>query len=131
MGKTTKIVITLVTLLVAGALIFSQLPTRGYDRDLSQVGEGKPAIVFGYENHSPVGIAAMDRISQVREDYEHAALFLVADLMSEEGQDFTDQHGTHDGFVAVFDAQGNRLGVRQVPEDQQDLRSFLEDNLDL
>ncbi len=131
MGKTAKIVITVATLLIAGLLIFSQLPMRGYERDLSKIGEGKPAVVLGFENHSPVGIEAMDRISQVREDYEHSALFLVADLMSEEGEEFARRHGTHDGFIALFDAQGNRLDVRQVPEDQTTLRRFLESNLDL
>lgn len=130
MTRTAQIVIAVISVIAASVLIFSQLPTQGFQADLSQVDNGTPTVVLGFENHSPVGIRAMDVVSQVRSDFEHSTDFIVADLTTDEGMEFAERHGTHDGYIGVFNAGGKRLKSYEVPEDPQALRQILERELD-
>lgn len=126
MSRKAQLLIAVIAIAVGGALILTQLPTRGFDRDITQVGQGQPTVVLGYENHSPVGIAAMGRVNHVREDYEDRILFLVADLMDEQGEAFAREHLIGDGYIGLFDGQGELLDRGEVPEEESALRGKIE-----
>jgi len=131
MTRTAQIVIAVVSIAVASVLIFSQLPTQGFQSDLAKVGNGTPTVVLGFQNHSPVGIQAMDVVNQVRNDFEDGADFIIADVTAEDGQAFAEEHGTQDGYVGIFNAGGEPQNVYEVPEDAQALRQILERELNL
>ena len=129
MTRTAQIVIAVISILAASALIFSQLPTQGFQSDLSRVGNGTPTVVLGFQNHSPIGIQAMDVVNQVRSDYEDRADFIIADLTTDEGMEFAESHGTQDGYIGVFSDGGERQNVYELPEYPQALRQILEREL--
>ena len=129
MTRTAQIIIAVVSIIAASALIFSQLPTQGFQSDLSKVGNGSPTVVLGFQNHSPVGIQAMDKVNQVRGDFQDRADFIIADLIENDGATFAEEHGTRDGYIGIFSASGDRQNVYEVPEDPQALRQILEREL--
>jgi len=125
MSRKTQIIITLVTVLAASVLIFSQLPTQGYSTDLSEIGQGEPAVVLGFQNHSPQGIAAMDQLNKVRNSYD-GTRFLVADLLTDEGEALAQTYDARDGHMAIFDGDGVHISSHPVPDNETDLRELID-----
>lgn len=88
-------------------LALDQLAGRPMSTDLSQVGHGQPAIVLAFENYSPASMEAMDRLNQIRENYEPEVWFLVADLGTPEGRAFSSDFGVTAGSAILLDSAGS------------------------
>ena len=56
------ILISLVALVIVGYFLTISVG-KPIGTDLSVIGQGKPAIVLAYENHSPIGGEALNRLS--------------------------------------------------------------------
>lgn len=96
--------------------------------DLSVVGQGKPALVLAYQNHSPTG-EALNRLREVREDYDSRLEFIVADMGTPEGVRFIKRFQLSDGHAIFLAENGQPLGVVAIPKDEQELRRLLESRL--
>jgi hypothetical protein len=119
---------TLAVLVVLGYFATTSL-VKPISSDLSQVGQGKPAIVLAYENFSPTGGEALNRLRKVSSDYESRLLFLVADLGTPAGRTFADRYGLGDGEAVFVNAKGQPQRVTRIPGDEQELRIRLDDKL--
>lgn len=127
MSRTSKALVTLILIGIFGMLVWQQLP-RGFDTDITRVGNGQPAVVLAFENHSLLGMEVMDLLNAIRDDYEHHVAFLVADLGTPQGQAFARRHEARDGTVLLFSGDGTRIDTIVAPEDEQSIRDRLARN---
>lgn len=126
-----KITVTLMLLavLVGIGYVVTLLAVRPMSTDLSAVGQGKPSLVLVYENHSPGSIDALNRLKQVRDDYEARMTFLVADQGTPDGQSFASRYGLSEGQALLLQGDGKPVVVSMIPADEQELRSRLDQKL--
>jgi hypothetical protein len=118
----------LLTLLVVGgvgALIWSQLPRAPYPTDLTRIGAGRPVLVLAQDANFGAGMAVMELMNVVREDYPEVE-FLVAHLGLPDGQAFARRHSVSDGVLVLFGADGERVATLHHPQDVEELRGALD-----
>ena len=97
--------------------------------DLSVIGQGKPVLVLAYENFSPIGGDALNRLRQVRSDYDLRLDFVVADLGTPRGRAFASRHQLADGQAVFLKHDGQPMWIINIPADERELRSRLESML--
>jgi hypothetical protein len=122
-GRRTLIVLAVTAVVALG--IWRLLPTP-ISTDLSQVGQGRPAVVLAYENFSPLGGEALTRLNAVRGEYEDRVVFALADLGTPNGQAFANRYALRDGLAVVLAADGAVHSTGAVPADPQALRARLD-----
>jgi hypothetical protein len=125
-----------VTLAVAGfaivlclGVLLSGVIGTPISSDLSVVGKGKPALVLVYENYSPTGGEALNRLGDVKSDYESQIDFIVADLGVPEGRSFADRHRLVNAQALFLASDGRPHEAISVPADEGALRRLLDDKL--
>lgn len=126
MPKLVKLIITLVSLCLIGWVMWTFLGVKPISKDLSVIGQGSPVVVLVYESYAPAGMDAMERLNQVRLDYEPDIQFRVAHVGTPEGDMFVRRHEAFDGVMVLFDAAGEVVRVTLVPNQVASLRSELE-----
>ena len=112
----SKWLITLLIMAGVGSLIWSQLPRGAYPTDLSRVGAGKPALVLAHDANFAAGMAVMELMNVIRDDYAGEVEFLVAHLGIPEGQAFAGRYAAGDGSVLLFSATGALVGTLHQPQ---------------
>lgn len=115
----------LVMLLIVGALIWSQLPKGSYSTDLTRVGAGKPAVVLTQDANYITGMEVMELLNQVRQQHGDRIEFLVAHMALPEAQRFAQVHGSFDGTVLLFTADGRRVAVLPDPKTTDELNQAI------
>lgn len=123
--------VTAVSLIALAVLGYSLLMGGGkpLSTDLSIVGQGKPALVLAYENYSPTGGEALNRLRKVRSDFDSRLDFAVADLGTPQGRAFAERFQLGDGLAVFLKQDGQPLTVTRIVADEQALRSLLESTL--
>lgn len=103
------------TLFLAGvaALAVMILP-KGFDTDLSQIGDGKPALVFVYDPNLGVSNEQTPEMDKARKILGNELHFLVADIGRPASQPFMAQHQAKSTQLLLFAADGQPLGRRQA-----------------
>ena len=129
MNKTVGLTIASVVALVALGFFVTTVVVKPISTDLSVIGQGKPAVVLAYENFSPTGGAALDRLRDVRPEYEPYMHFVVADLGTPQGRAFANRFGLDDGQTVFLNPDGQVLLVTRLPSDGQELRTLLDSKL--
>lgn len=126
-----KLAVTTVSLVAIMAIgYFVQMSVgKSISSDLSVIGQGKPALVLAYENYSPAGGEALNRLRQVKSDYDSRIDFIVADLSTPQGQAFANRYQLFDGQAIFLKLNGKPLQVTGIPADEQELRLRLESKL--
>ena len=126
MNKTITVAAALiVTVGVLGYLLIIGVG-KPISTDLSVIGQGKPALVLAYDNFSPTGGDALNRLRQVRNDYDSLLDFVVADLGTPQGRTFANRYQLVDGQAVFLKQDGQPLQVTSIPADERELRSRLE-----
>ena len=127
-NKTAVTAVSLIALVAIGyfALMGSGKPISS---DLSVIGQGKPALVLAYENYSPAGGEALNRLRQVKSDYDSRLVFVVADLGTPQGRAFAKRHQLFDGQAIFLKQDGIPLRITSIPADEGELRRRLESKL--
>jgi hypothetical protein len=120
-----KILITLIIIVGAGALVFTQLPRGAFSTDLSRIGQGTPALVVARDINFLAGAEVMDLLNTLRPEYGERVEFLAAHLGHPEGQAFARRHGMRDATVVVFAADGTRMAILHNPRSQDEVRGAL------
>lgn len=113
-------------MVLAGAWLWQQLPGAGYSTDLSQVGAGQPTLVLTRDDGYVGGAEVMELMNEIRADYAGRVEFLVAALPRPAAVAFVRSHGTSDGTVLLFDAQGQRVDTLGQPRSTEELRTALD-----
>ena len=126
-----KIAVTAVSLVALVAIGYFALVGVGkpISTDLSVIGQGKPALVLAYENYSPAGGEALNRLRQVKSDYDSRLDFVVADLGTPQGHAFANRYQLSDGQAIFLKQDGKPLKVTSIPADERELRRRLESKL--
>jgi hypothetical protein len=126
MAKT--IAVTLVSLVALSALGYyvTKGVVKPVSTDLSVIGQGKPVLALAYENFSPAGGEALDRLRQVRAEYESRLHFVVADLGTPQGRALANRFGLVDGQAVFLKPDGQPLLVTRIPGDGRELRALLD-----
>ncbi len=125
------IAVTAVTLvaLIAVGYVLTMGAGKPISSDLSIIGQGKPALVLAYTNFSPTSGDALNRLRQIRSDYDSRLDFVVADIGAPPGRAFAKRYQLAEGQAVFLKRDGRPLGVTSIPVDEQELRSLLESNL--
>ena len=129
MKKLAAVLGTILALLVTGFLLV-RMAANPISTDLSLAGAGTPTLVLGYENYSPTGGEALNRLRSIRPELESRLLFLVADLGTTQGRAFADRHGLADGLAVVLGPDGTQVLKLAIPPDEARLRQALETSLE-
>lgn len=87
-------------------LAITQMSGRPMSTDLSQVGQGQPAVVLAFENYSPASMEAISQLNRLRGDYEPELQFLVADLGTPDGRAFSAGIGLSPASAVLLDSKG-------------------------
>ena len=114
--KKSPLVKVIIALLVLGMLwlVVSNLP-RGYSRDLTQIGKGKNVVVQVHDHNLVGSIDLMEALNKVRPEYATSVEFVVADLLTPEGQAFATSHNVSSVTLVFFAPDGTpRGGVKGV-----------------
>jgi hypothetical protein len=128
-SRIIKPLVVLICLAVIGAVLWQLLPKASFSSDISQVGQGKPALVMLREVHVMGGELVMDQMQAVYPEFENDMVFLVVHTGHPDGQLFASTHNIRDGSLVLFDAQGRPLGVSGRPDNINELRQFIRQNL--
>lgn len=115
--------------LLAAVFVATGLLKAPMGADLSVVGNGRPALVLAYENYSPAGGDALNRLKEVRADYEDRLQFVVADLGTPQGRAFAGRFNLTDGVAVFMAGNGEALGALAIPANEDALRRELDRRL--
>ncbi|MFO8151666.1 hypothetical protein [Thioalkalivibrio sp.] len=121
-----KVVITLVVIVGAAALIFTQLPRGAFPTDLSRIGQGTPALVVARDISFVAGAEVMDLLGEIRPEYAERVEFLAVNLGNPNGQQFARRQGMRDGSVVLFSGDGTRVGAVHTPRTEREVRELLQ-----
>lgn len=102
---------------------------KSMSTDLGLIGQGKPVLVLAYENYSPAGGDALNRLRKVKGDYYTQLNFVVADMGNPQGMAFANRHQLIDGQAIFLNQHGQPLKTTHIPEDEQELRRLLDAKL--
>ena len=120
--RTTLFVILGVSAFLAVAIML--LP-KGFNDDLSKLGQGLPAVVLVHDKNSMGSLELMSLLNKVRPDYTDKLEFIVVNINSKEGKIFREQQNI-DGIVLVlFSHKGIKRGTLTNRKDEAGLRSEL------
>ncbi len=120
-----KVLITVVVIVGAGALIFTQLPRGVFPTDLSRIGQGTPALVVARDIGFIAGAEVMDLLNSMRPEFSDRVEFLAVNLGNPQVHGFVRQHGMQDGTVVLFSGNGTRIGALDRPTTQREVRQLL------
>jgi hypothetical protein len=130
MNKTVVITAaSLVAVMLLGYLLIIGVG-KPISTDLSVIGQGKPVLVLAYDNFSPTGGDALNRLRQVRNDYDSRLDFVVADLGTPQGRTFANRYQLVDGQAVFLKQDGKPLLVTNIPADERELSRLLESKLE-
>ena len=129
MFKTFAVISAFLVALIALGNIFIMREGEPISTDISIIGQGKPVLVLVYENYSPTGGDALNRLRQIRSDYDSRLDFAVADLGAPQGSAFAHRYKLVNGQAMFLKQDGQPLGITNIPEDEQELRRRLESKL--
>ncbi len=129
MAKTVAVIATSLLALFALGYFVTVGVVKPMSTDLSVIGQGKPVLVLAYQNFSPVGGDALNRLKQVRGDFESRLDFVVADLGTPQGKTFANRYQLMDGQAVFLKRDGQALQITGIPADERELRKRLESQL--
>jgi hypothetical protein len=126
--KISVTAICLAALIAVGYIVIVNFG-KPISTDLAVIGQGKPTLVLAYENYSPAGGDALNRLRQVSSDYNSRLHFVVADMGTPQGLAFTNRYRLIDGKAIFLASDGQPIQVTDIPPSEGDLRSLLEAKL--
>jgi len=129
MIKIITISIVSLVILAGFGYFFTMSGGRPIGTDLSVIGRGKPVLLLAYENFSPTGGDALNRLRKVRSDYDSRLEFVVADLSTPQGHSFAGRYKLVDGQAVFLKQDGQPLSIMFIAADELELRRRLNSNL--
>lgn len=129
MTKALSILVVLAAVAGIGWLLLDNLAIKPVSTDLTSVGQGTPVLVLAFENYSPAGLNALERLKAVRGNYEGRLLFRVADLGAPAGQTFAERYGLENAMVALLGGDGDPVLRSYLPGTNEGLKELLDAHL--
>lgn len=129
MKKTVIIAAILTGILLLGHFGVQQLRPP-ISSNLSLLDEPGPAVVLAYENYSPAGGEALDRLKRIRPDYETRVHFIVADLGTPQGSAFANRYKLYDSQAVILTGKRQVAGIVGLETPDELFRQKLDAALD-
>ncbi|MEX0739480.1 MAG: hypothetical protein WD071_09070 [Pseudohongiella sp.] len=123
-----KFLVVLTCLGVVGLVLWQLLPRASFSSDLSQVGQGRPALVMLREVHVMGGERTLAYMEAIYPDFEEQTVFLLVHTGHPDGIALAETHNLSDGSLVLFDGNGDALASMGRPDSADDLRRFIEQN---
>ncbi len=125
-AKKSPLIKVIIALAMLGVLwlAVANLP-RGYSRDLTQIGKGRNVVVQVHDHNLVGSIDLMETLNKVRPEYADAVEFVVADLLTPEGQAFATSHDASSVTLVFFAPDGTQRGSIKGAQDVNALRNSL------
>jgi hypothetical protein len=114
----------IVAILAVIALAVALLPS-GYDTDVSQVGQGRPAVVLVHDHGLVQSMELMAAVDAVRNEFEPETLIIVANPHHPAGEAFVEAHALPPVALVLFDAEGRIVDRFAGSPDPASVRRFL------
>lgn len=98
-----------ITVVAAVIALFAALVLtmpRGFQTDLTLVGDGRPALVLVYDNSLVISDEQMAALDRVRSELEPRMHLLAADVNHPDGLAFMDEHRGQPGMLLLFGPDG-------------------------
>ena len=99
---------TLWTLLIVASFIaiaIAMVP-KGFNTDLSSIGQGKPSVVFVYDMDFAVSVDQAAEMNKARSVIGDQALFLVAKVGTPNGEAFMQKYNASGADILFFSGDG-------------------------
>jgi hypothetical protein len=129
MTKIISVITVSLTILVGLGYFFTMSGGRPIGTDLSVIGQGRPVLVLAYENFSPAGGDALNRLRSIRSDYDSRLDFVVADLATPQGHSLASRYKLVDGQAIFLKQDGQPLNILFIAADERELRGLIDSNL--
>lgn len=120
---------TFACLAVVATVLWQMLPKAAFSSDITQVGEGRPALVMLRDVGVMGGERVLEQMLAVYPEFEQQMIFLVVHTGIPAGVDFAAEHGVTDGQLVLFSGEGNVIGRSDRTASADALRRFIRDNL--
>lgn len=127
--RVAKPLTTFACLAIVATVLWQMLPKAAFSSDISQVGEGRPAMVMLRDVGVMGGERVLEQMLEVYPEFEQQMIFLVVHTGIPAGVDFAAEHGVTDGQLVLFSGEGNVIGRSDRTGSADALRRFIRDNL--
>lgn len=102
-------------LLLLAATVVMNLP-RGFSDDLSQIGQGRTAVVLVRDNNAVQSMQLMNTVDSIRSRYHGRVLFLLTDYDTAKGRAFMAATKSAGTTLVLFDPSGKEVKVLSDPQ---------------
>lgn len=120
-----KVTITFFLIGLAVAAMFAFTP-KGFDLDLSKVGQGKPALVFVYDSNLTASQEQAKSLNQARDNTEGNVIFLVAKIGRPDAQAFVNKYNLRSIDFALLDANGKLIHTAPGLLTEQQIKAMIQ-----
>lgn len=123
----TKVLTAVV--LIGVTVVFIWLLPKGFSQDFSLIGKGGNIVVMVHHSQYVDSGNNMSVVSRVlRDEYQGRVTFLVADLLTAEGQQFIKAHQVEDSTALVFfSPSGEKINVLYGEHSEEAIRKNIND----
>lgn len=121
--------VTLVCLILVATVLWQLLPKSSFSSDLTQVGQGRPALVLMREVQVMGGERVLEQMHTIYPEFEQSMVFLLVHTGNPSGMQFAAEHNVRDADVVLFDGQGRALATIRHPASAAELHRFITDTL--
>lgn len=122
--KTLKLLITFASIGVVIAAFFAFAP-KGFDLDLTKIGNGKPALVFVYDSNLGVSSKQAAIINLVRETTPTKMHFLMAKVGRPDAKAFVSQYNLRTADLVLLDEEGQVLKIEPGLLTEEQLKAMI------
>jgi uncharacterized protein HemX len=108
----------------AGSYVYGAYQADLKERDLTQVGRGKPTIVQIHDPNCPMCTALQKATRSALQNFEEDELkYLVANIKTAKGREFANQHNVPHVTLLLFDKRGKLQNVLQGVRKKEELKT--------
>jgi uncharacterized protein HemX len=108
----------------AGTYLYGAYQADLKERDLTQVGRGKPTIVQIHDPNCPMCTALQKATRSALQNFEEDELkYLVANIKTAKGREFANQHNAPHVTLLLFDKRGKLQNILQGVRNEEELKT--------
>ncbi|OFE13731.1 hypothetical protein PHACT_11785 [Pseudohongiella acticola] len=130
-SKIVRFLVILGCLAVVSLVLWQLLPKATFSSDLSQVGQGKPALVMLREIHVMGGERTIEQMQALYPEFQDQVVFLLIHTGHPDGVAFAETHSLSDGSLVLLNGRGDAVATMGRPDSADDLRRFILQHLNL
>lgn len=128
-SRMVRLLVVLICLAIVGLVLWQLLPKATFSSDLSQAGQGRPALVMLREIHVMGGERTLAQMEAIYPDFQEQMVFLLVHTGHPDGVAFAETHNVSDGSLVLLDGAGEAIATMGRPDSAEALRDFISRHL--